>query len=277
MNRVRRLHIVLVADGVNDLIEGNGQIQGHIISGLNELYHALHVVGSVGDMLSLSMENEIDAILLDFTNRHASNFSLLEKVCEAFSRVPVVACLCSDVESERQRALRTGAQDVLSRSETHGKTLAQVIRSAILRKQESLWQHDRSLEQALAFLQQNPVSARRVMKCETFGMKPLSEALPYKFLELSKNYSNVIDVATSQREQSGARLSSQSVQRKLHFLASDLGALKAGVNDVFDLHRKALEHKNHELHTNEEQQKKILVELLSDLVSYYRSDERLDG
>jgi DNA-binding NarL/FixJ family response regulator len=234
----------------------------------------LHVVGGIGDMLSLSMENDIDAILLDFLGRPSNNFSLLENVCEAFSSVPVIACLCNDAECERQRALRTGAQDALTKSEAESHALTQVIRSAILRKKESLWQHDRSLEQALTFLQQNPVSARRVMRCKSFGMKPLSESMPYKFLELTKSYSNVLELATSGRGYKGAQLSCQSVQRKLHFLASDLGSLKAGVDDVFDLHTKALEDKSIEKYTSEEQHRKILLELLSDLVSYYRRDEQ---
>ena len=277
MNQARRLHIVLVGDGVNDLIVGNGKIPGHVDRGLNELSHALHVVEGIGEMLSLSMENDIDVILLDFTRKEVNDFALLESVCEAFSRVPVVCCLCSDIEAERQRALRMGAQDALTKSETCGTTLAQVIRSAILRKQESLWRHDHSLEQALMFLQQNPMSARRIMRCESYGMQPLSEAMPYKFLELSKSYSNVIELATAQRVRRETQFSCQSVQRKLHFLASDLGALKAGVNDIFDLHTKALEHKNRESFISEEHHKKILLELLSDLVSYYRRDEQLEG
>ncbi len=223
------------------------------------------------------MEYEIDVMVLDFVERVTNNFPLLEKVCESFSRIPVIACLCNDDESERQWALRAGAQDVLLSSEMHSNNLAQSIRAAILRKQDYLWRHDHTIMQALSFLQQNPISARRMMRCETFGMKPLSEAMPYKFLELSKSYSNVIELATTENDPHTARLSCQSIPRKLQFLASDLGSLKAGVNDVFEMHSKALEHKGAKHYSGEEKQKKVLLELLSDLVSYYRRGEQLSA
>jgi DNA-binding NarL/FixJ family response regulator len=268
MNRTRSLQIVLVEDGEK-------RTPAHIASNVNGLHYTLHVVQNIGEVFSLSMGHDIDVIVLDFVGRMTNDLSSLEKACESFSRIPVIVCLCNEDESERQRALRAGAQDVLLSSEIHSNNLAQSIRAAILRKQDYLWRHDHTIVQALSFLQQNPVSARRMLRCESFGMKPLSEAMPHKFLELSKSYSNVMELATTENGQHGARLSCQSVPRKLQFLASDLGSLKAGVNDVFELHKKALEHRGAKHYSGEEQQKKVLLELLSDLVSYYRRGEQL--
>lgn len=172
----------------------------------------------------------------------------------------------------RQQALCLGARKALDKETLTGATLAEAVRVVTGRETNELQrEQERLLEQALSFLQQHPAIADVTHGEQPAGAKPLCEVMPYKFLELTKSYSNLLDLVLT-RAQSGVRFNGYSVSRRLHFLASDLGSLHAGVCDVIDIHAKAVETEIGRNETNNAGHK-ILLELISDLESYYRHSE----
>jgi DNA-binding NarL/FixJ family response regulator len=271
-NHTRPLRIVLVGD------EGDGDVVNDVLNNVFNSVKVFHCVlchaRRVGEMLSLSSENEFDVIFLDLSAAYSNNLVDLERICEAFSRIPVIVLVERNAEAVRQRALRIGALEALTISQMDAGTLTDTITAVIKRKAEELKsQRELYLEQALTYLQQHSAISRSTLTPELFGMKPLCEAMPYKFLELAKSYSNLIELALSRGQREGVRFSGHSVSQKLHYLASDLGELKAGVWDVIDIHAKAVEQKLGSVREPKEESHKILLELISNLVSYYRKTE----
>jgi DNA-binding response OmpR family regulator len=268
-NHTRPTRFVLVGDEVNSLAGRDGDILKILSKSAGTFSYIVCHVQHVREMFSLSSENEFDVILHDVSNSRANGFAALEGLCEAFSSVPVIVIVERDEELTRRQALNLGALDVLQKSTLSGASLFEKIQTTINRKKTELGkQQQMNWESALNFLQHNAVITRTSLTPETLNVKPLCEAMPYKFLELTKSYSNLLDLALT-RTRSGVRYNGYSVSRRLHFLASDLGSLRAGVWDVIDIHAKAVgsemgtQEPNHTSH-------KILLELISDLVSYYR-------
>jgi DNA-binding NarL/FixJ family response regulator len=271
LNHTRPTRIVLVENGDNNLVGGDGDVLTALTQSAPQFSFVLCHVQSEREMFSLSPEKEFDVVLLDLSRSRATDLTAVERIREAFSKIPVITFVENDAEAIRERVLRMGVQEVLLKSKVNCGSLTRTIRNALERTNDGgRKKHNEHLEQALTFLQRDPAMSRSVLPAEPFGLKPLREAMPYRFLELSKSYSNLIELATTHMMRGGVRLYSQSVSRKLNFLASDLGALKAGVRDVLDLHSKALEAQGHETPCNEEERRKIFLELVTDLVSYYR-------
>lgn len=271
-NHTRPLRIVLVGD------EGGGVVIRHILDGIRTFHCLLCIARQVHEMLALASENEFDLILLDLSKHCSTDLGPLEQVCEAFSSIPIVVLVERDAQAVSERALRLGVREALVKSALTKRNFTRLI-SSIVEREHSLCEQEKVLhvEQALRFLQHHPVSSHVPLAPGGFGMKPLSEAMPYKFLELTKSYSNLMELAASRTTSEGNRFSGHSVSRKLHFLASDLGALKAGVWDVIDLHAKAVEDKHRDSHAREAEHQKILLELISDLVSFYRKSEYVNA
>ncbi len=271
-NHTRPLRIVLVGDeGDGDVVN---DVLNNVFNGVKAFRYVLCHARRVGEMLSLSSENEFDVVLLDLSAAYSNDLVALERICEAFSRIPVIVLVADNAEAVRQRALRIGAVEALTKSQMDAGTLADTITAVIERKAEELKsRRELYLEQALTFLQQHSAISRSTLTPELFGMKPLCEAMPYKFLELAKSYSNLIELALTRGQREGVRFSGHSVSQKLHYLASDLGELKAGVWDIIDIHAKAVEQKLGSVRAPKEESHKILLELISDLVSYYRKTE----
>jgi DNA-binding response OmpR family regulator len=268
-NHTRPTRIVLVEDGVDTFVGGDGDVVTVLTKSAQPFSFMLCHVRNANEIFSLSAENEVDIILFDVSRSRAKDFAMLEQVCEAFSIVPVIAIVASDERLTRAKVLLLGAVDVILKSASQETTMFARIYSAIERKREELErQQQRYWEKALAFLQQHVVVTRSTLTPETLGMKPLSEAMPYKFLELTKSYSNLLELAETRRTHSGSRFNGHSVSQKLHFLASDLCSLKAGVWDVIDIHAKAIEQRAE--HQPKEETRQLLLELVTDLVSHYR-------
>lgn len=267
LNHTRLTRIALVGDC------GDGAVI-NTLSCFKAFHYYLCHAGHISDMLKLASENEFDVIFVDLDQSRNRDLITLERICEAFSRTPIVVLLENDAEAVRQQALSLGVHEALVKSTLSGTSLVDVIRRAIQQKSDELRnQQEHHLEQALRFLQHHSVISHTVLTPEAFGVKPLCQAIPYKFLELAKTYSNLIELVSSRPAREGMRFSGHSVSRKLQFLASDLGGLKAGVGDVIDLHAKAVESKFDSVTEPKEESRKLLLELMTDLVSYYRKSE----
>jgi DNA-binding NarL/FixJ family response regulator len=267
-DHTRSTRIVLVGN------EGTGDAIQILVKGAKDFPHMLYHAQTAAELLSLRSEAAFDVVLWDLS---ASDKELesLKNICDGFPTVPVIAIINDDSEKMRQQALRVGAYAALIKDAIDRAGLESTIRSVIGHKRNELEEEQqRILEQAAMLLRQQRRVSHRSISPETLGMRPLSEVMPYKFLELTKSYSNLLDIALT-RATSGIRFNGYSVTRRLQFLASDLGALRAGARDVFDIHAKAVESNRQALTEPGDATHRILLELISDLVSYYRRSGRV--
>ena len=225
------------------------------------------------DVLALHPEYEFDIILYELAPTSGNDLAMLERVCEAFSSIPVIVVVERYTAVLAEPAFRLGAADVWERARFAGETFLEDVRQAIhLRKEEVEVRQERVLEYAVQLLRQRRTITREALAPEILGVKPIKESMPTKFLQLTTSYGNLIDPCTSGGGSPASRPGSYAMSQKLQFLASDLGSLRAGAGDVIDLHGEAVKRKfgtgiSHERGRN------ILIELMSNLAIYYR---RLD-
>ncbi len=141
------------------------------------------------------------------------------------------------------------------------------ITEQVRAEEERVAQLKRELEslETLAALPNTRVSAR------SFGLAPLRESQPNLFTDLVERYETLIDEALDKRIYKIDDDSSKEVTA----MAERLGALRAGPRDVVDIHILALKNKNR--HSNPvkaeayaEESRLITLELMGELVSYYR-------
>jgi DNA-binding NarL/FixJ family response regulator len=261
-NHTRPTRIVLVGD------EGNGDEFNTLLHTAGAFHYELCHARDETEIRSLG--NEFDLFLLDMSRWASNGLALLERVREEFASVPVIVIVWKGAEMVLQQALRLGAAKALVKEALDSTSFAHAVAALTGRASDHAMEQERLLEQALNFLQQHRVVADAAQVVQPPGLKPLCETMPSKFLELTKSYSNLLDLALT-RTESGIRFNGYSVSRRLHFLASDLGALHAGVWDVIDMHVKAVEGEPNSQPSNTAH--KILLELISDLVSYYKHSD----
>lgn len=259
-NHTRPTRIVLVGD------EGNGDEFNTLLHHAGTLqYELCHA----RDIAALHLDGkEFDLFLLDLSRWASNGLALVERLRKEFASVPVIVIVWKGAEMVRQQALRLGAHKALVKETLDATTFADAITAITGLGADHTMKQERLLEQALTFLQ-HQIEPGATLVVKPPDTKPLCEKMPAKFLELTKSYSNVLDLALT-RTESGIRFNGYSVSRRLHFLASDLGEVHAGVWDVIDMHVKAIEREPVPSTPPSHTSHKILLELISDLVSYYK-------
>lgn len=263
-NHTRPTRIVLVGD------EGNGDEFNALLHTAGAFHFELHHAHDAEALHALG--GDFDVFLLDLSRWASNGLALLQRVRDEYSNVPIIVIVWKGAEVIRQQALRLGAAKALVKEMLDAAAFAEAIAAVTGRTADDELHQQRLLEHALNVLHNYPDTSDATLVVQPPGIKPLCEAMPSKFLELTKSYGNLLGLAL-RRTESGIRFNGYSISRRLQFLASDLGALHAGVWDVIDMHKKAIErewapntHPNHTSH-------RILLELISDLVSYYKHSD----
>ncbi|MBX2991457.1 MAG: hypothetical protein KF749_09825 [Bacteroidetes bacterium] len=229
------------------------------------LYH----VQQPAELISLSSDHPFNLIVFVESSRNSVDLSFLGLIREHHPAVPTVILNERDPEEVRTSALRQGVREALLNTLVADDAVAAAEDRGNLRRMDAAATPQGNFEQVAQMLQSNHIPEQIVLSPERLGLKPLSETMPYKFLELVRSYGNVLVHAAGRSANTRGAFSGHSVSLKLQFLASDLGDLKAGVRDVLDLHTKAVEGKPSNT-IPKEQSRQILLELVTDLVSYYR-------
>ena len=104
------------------------------------------------------------------------------------------------------------------------------------------------------------------------GSRPLREAAPDRFSELSRDYKSLLDRALVLR----VRDAEEEAAARLQALADHLGTLNAGPRDVVDLHRTVIAELVHDQVPQKarayiDEGRLVLVQLMGYLAAYYRS------
>ena len=107
---------------------------------------------------------------------------------------------------------------------------------------------------------------------QMFGGTSLRNAEPEAFAELANAYAEIMELAIEERTYKKA----QEVPSRLRDLAERLGTLRASPRDIVEMHTAALGEKFHggragRVQAYVEEGKLLLLELMGDVVSFYRS------
>lgn len=222
--------------------------------------------------LELLGRDQVDLVLLDLHLEEGGLHGLV-RIHEDAPDIPVIVLADASQETLARKAVEIGAQDYLRKDGLHPDLLARSIRYALERAR------------LLAALRHGPGDpamprawARHLADDGTsvtaglYGSHPLRGAVPDVFEELKEEYAMVLDLALEQQTYKVEH----SIGERLRRLAARLGFLKAGPRDVVELHYAVLKQKSAttpapRLHAYLDEARVRLLELMGDLVSYYRA------
>ena len=151
----------------------------------------------------------------------------------------------------------------IARDITLKKRLEQEMEKINLHKQH---------EKELADVDKLVKSPKRDTITKLFGFAPLSVTLPEVFNDLLNRYCFLLNEAVKDYKKG----EDHSVSDEISFIGKQLGFLKAGPSDLLELHSKAMKLKTKEtsfdeIQTCREAGRKLVLELMSCLATYYRN------
>lgn len=230
------------------------------------------------ELLSQGIEElakqSFDAILLDLRLPDSNGIDTLIEIKKYARQTPIIIQTGSADETLIVKSFQLGVGGYLKKENIDSNLLVYAIRSAIEKQnyiatveQDRLQQQDlevRELEQ-IANTVKTQVTARM------FGSESLRESVPDIFVELVREYGNLMDLALEER----AYKVEHNISEQLRILGEKLGFLKAGPRDVIDIHTKTLKEKNENVTLAKTQAyvsegRLMVLELMGYLTSYYR-------
>lgn len=184
--------------------------------------------------------------------------------------IPVVIIADREHEALAMKAVQVGAQDYLLREELHGTLLVRSLRYAIerfrllgeLERRSAAWE---------GLGTDSPALAPTAVTADMYGSAPLRDALPDVFDNQVERYAEVLDLVLDER----AFRVNHDVPSRLRAQADELGFLRAGPRDVVDIHTTAIRRLSRGARAERVRHyvaegRLLIVELMGDLVSYYR-------
>jgi DNA-binding response OmpR family regulator len=232
----------------------------------------------------------VDVVLLDLNLPDSAGLETFRRVRTEAPEVPVVVLSGLAGVELGVRAVRSGAQDYLVKGQVDGPLLVRSLRYAIerrraerelaarievelqLRALREAEERRRVELQAVERLASGSERGYAEVTARTFGVGPLSRAVPERFEELVERYGRLLDQALDQR----AYRVEHRLSDALRALAEELGFLRAGPRDVVDLHTAALKGRigpatPQRAQAYVEEARLAVLELMGHLAAYYRT------
>jgi response regulator RpfG family c-di-GMP phosphodiesterase len=211
-----------------------------------------------------------DLILLDVVlpDIPGTEFCKAIKIDNRYSAIPVILISGLRVsEEERNLGISYGAFDYITRPFRNDDLLAR-IRTSLGKAAE---------REDIASSHREIMTFQTLSRRDTSETSALYNALPLKtqypesFQNILKEYDDILNSAIEER----LFKVEQHLHEKLSHLSDNLGFLKASAKDIIDIHRQCLSDKFS--HSNVKEQKIILeesrlllIELMGNLINYYR-------
>jgi DNA-binding NarL/FixJ family response regulator len=218
---------------------------------------------------------QFDLILLDLGLPDSQGLETLIRVDSDAPGVPVVVLTGTADEGLGSELIRRGAQDYLVKGRLDNDLLIRSLRHAMERNslrlelnRARLQEHE---ERELLHLGRLSGSSSSPTISHLYGELSLREGFADSFAGAVRRYSQLLDLAVEQRDFKVE----YNVSESLREIAEELGFLRCGPGDVVDVHRTALAGKGKEVKPTRlgrysEEGRFLLIELLGDLLSFYR-------
>jgi DNA-binding NarL/FixJ family response regulator len=218
---------------------------------------------------------QFDLVLLDLGLPDSQGMETLIRVGSDAPGIPIVVLTGIADEGLGSELIRRGAQDYLVKGRLDNDLLIRSLRYAMERNRLQL-ELDRARLQEHE--ERESVHLRRLSGSSTsptishlYGELPLREGFADSFADAVRRYSQLLDLALEKRDFKVEH----NVAESLREIAEELGFLRCGPGDVVDVHRTALAEKGKEVNPTRlrrysEEGRFLLIELLGDLLSFYR-------
>lgn len=217
-----------------------------------------------------------DLVLLDLGLPDSQGVETLVRVNSDTPGIPIVVLTATADEDLGTELIRRGAQDYLVKGRLDNDLLIRSLRYAMernrLRLELDLTRLQEHEEREFRHLGKLGGSSATPTISHLYGEVSLREGFPDSFSGAVRSYSNLLDLALEQRDFKVEH----NVSEGLHEIAEALGFLRCGPGDVVDVHRTALAEKGKQvrptrLAAHKEEGRFLLIELLGDLLSFYRN------
>jgi len=230
------------------------------------------------DALEKLEYGEFDLTILDLGLPDSSGLDTFFKFHAGAPQMPIVIMSGLNDEDIAAEAVRRGAQDYLVKGQADANLLARSVRYAVERNElllelERLRLQEQENRKEEEFLSMEKFSERAstTVTSRMFGILPLKEALPEIFAEKVIDYSATVEKAIEQRLYN----ENYNISDELKKIAEDLGFLKAGPQDVLDIHCEAMRKKFDPKWTKRnkaynDEGRLMIIELMGFLMIHYR-------
>ncbi len=222
------------------------------------------------------LENGFDLILLNLDLPDSQGINTLVKIREQLANIPIIVETNQENETLIVESFQLGADGYLQISTLDSNLLIYELRLAIERQyyRTKLAQQQQQQQQIREFAELESWGNFRHktgITARMFGSESLKESLPDIFLEFSRTYGNLLDLALEQR----AFKVDHHVSEQLRALADKLGFVKASPRDAIEIHTKILKDKNKDVPLAKAQAyvsegRLMILELMGYLASFYR-------
>lgn len=266
-----------ICETVKLLLVGNNpavavRVQGLLDDISSDRFEAVHAQGLADALIRLDME-EFRAVLLVLSDG-AEGPDNLAKISQHVSAVPVV--VISNEKSDKQwtKIPKGSLQGFLSDSDLTSAMLESALRTALqihaLRRELKEARQREHHERRMRLLERLSGAPQSVVTTHNRGGEPLKETSFEKFTALSCQYGEVLEMTLAKNA------SAKVVSDRLRAISEELGAIKAGPNDLLDIHGHALRLKSCGVSERQadicaEESRLMLIEAMGYLTSYYRN------
>ena len=214
------------------------------------------------------------AILLALTAGSDEGPDSVAKLSQHAPTVPVVVIAEANGEGLWEKMPKEAVHGFLIGEHLTAAMLESAVRTALqinslqqeLRETRLREQHERRMR----LLERLSGSPQTVVTTHNRGGETLKESSLEKFMSLSHQYGEVLDMVLSRNA------SSRVISDALRAISEELGIMKAGPNDLLDIHGHALRMKScgaseKQAETCAEESRLMLIEAMGYLTSYYRN------
>jgi CheY-like chemotaxis protein len=258
------IRVLYVEDDEEDYI-----LARDMLADIAHTRYELEWVASYDAALALIQRQQHDVYLIDYRLGERDGLELLRDAIQNGCRAPTIILTGQGDEETDVAALKAGAADYLVKGQINTPLLERSIRYALERHRLQ-----QELEQARQREQQEREmrGLQGLLSGSSGAVTPVRKSAPDTFKKVVGQYETLMDQALEQQ----AYKVEYNISEDLHTLADELGSLKAGPRDVVEIHTTALRRKTKEAASAKAQAyaqegRLMLLELMGDLVSFYRS------
>lgn len=232
-------------------------------------------VECLAECIEALQKERFDAVLIDLGLPDSTGLSTFQSLREYADHTVVVVLTALEDEDVGMKAVQMGAEDYLMKSEVRTSLLGRMIRYAIerteLRRKLEESRDREAHEREVRSIERLATPATQVTAAMYAGSS-LREGMPEEFVKIATRYSRVLDGSLERR----VYKTEDKLSDHLLDLGNDLGLLRASARDVVEVHSTVLKDKIKGLplakaHALLEESRLALLELMGDVVSFYRS------
>ncbi len=229
-------------------------------------------VGTLAQCLQALGAGSFDLVLLDLGLPDSQGLDTLIPVRKAAPASAIVVLTGGDDEETGLRALQSGAEDYLFKSQIEPALLGRVVRYAVERRRRDVDRDARRQDLEVQSLTRVSGNSGTPITSQLYGNLDLRERWPDAFRELVRRYAALLEQAVEERTY---RVLHSTLVEDLRALANDVATLRGGPRDVVEIHVSSLQSAMDRAPSERsriylEEGRILVLELMGFLAGFYR-------